>query len=129
MTLLACGIGITPVRALLDELHFERGHATLFYRARTELDLVFRAELEELAERRGVTLHLLTGRRHPHRPSWLPGHAPWRDDARALLDLAPQLRRSDVYLCGPDDWMRTVLVAALRAGVPREHVHLESFAW
>src|SRR6476659_939980 len=43
--LIAAGIGITPLRALLDEPDYNRGDAVLLYRARDLQDLVFRDEL------------------------------------------------------------------------------------
>jgi predicted ferric reductase len=53
VTMFACGIGITPLLALLWELPYRHGEATLVYRARTEADLAFRTELEWLAAHRG----------------------------------------------------------------------------
>jgi predicted ferric reductase len=130
VTLLACGIGITPMRALLEDLDYPRGGATLIYRARSEPDLVFRADLDDLAQRRGVTVHYLLGRRPSRRASWLPDHAAakWSDSA-ALKRLAPQLRDSDVFLCGPDEWMDAAAAAVLETGVPANQLHQERFTW
>src|SRR4029077_13554546 len=60
--LVAGGIGITPLRALLEELA-PRARVTLLYRARTTLALVFRRELDTLAEGRHVVVRYLVGRR------------------------------------------------------------------
>ena len=92
VALLACGIGITPMRALLEDLQYAPGEAVLVYRAGTESDLVFRAELDALARDRGVVVHYVPGHRIPDRASWLPEDAAaWRDD-QALLHLIPDLR-------------------------------------
>ncbi len=40
--MLACGIGITPLLALLGELPYRPGEATLVYRARNEAEVAFR---------------------------------------------------------------------------------------
>ena len=69
VAMLACGIGITPMRALLEDLAYAPGDAVLIYRARSEPDLVFRAELDQLAQRRGITIHYLD--RAAHRRSEL----------------------------------------------------------
>jgi predicted ferric reductase len=129
VAMLACGIGITPLRALLEDLPYAPGNAVLVYRARSEPDLVFRAELDELAHRRGVTVYYFTGPRIPGRDSWLPrSAADWRD-SDALLRLVPDLREYDVFVCGPDQWMDAASAAALEAGLPPSQLHQERFTW
>lgn len=129
VAMLACGIGITPMRALLEDMPYQPGDATLVYRARSAPDLIFRAELDRLAERRGVAVHYATGARISGRDSWLPQSvAGWRDKD-ALLHLIPDLRDRDVFVCGPDAWMDAVARAALDAGLPQAQLHHERFTW
>jgi predicted ferric reductase len=125
VVLLACGIGITPLRALLEDL--EGVPTTLVYRARSAPDLVLRDEIEELAARNGVAVHYLLGRRRAG--SWLPAAAVGHSDADVLRRLAPDLVRSDVYVCGPDEWADAVVASAQEAGVPRAQLHQERFTW
>ena len=129
VAMLACGIGITPMRALLEDLAYAPGDAVLVYRARDEGDLVFRRELDRLAEQRGITVHYLVGPRIPGRQSWLPRSASRWTDAAALRHLVPQLLDSDVFVCGPDAWMDAACEAAVLAGVPAERLHQERFTW
>jgi predicted ferric reductase len=129
VAMLACGIGITPMRALLEDLDYAPGDAVLVYRARSEPDLVFRAELEDLGRRRGVSLLYLTGPRIPGRNSWLPMSAAAWDDADAMQRVVPGLRGYDVFVCGPDAWMDAACAAALAAGLPPEQLHQERFTW
>ena len=96
-------------------------------RAGDEADLVFRAELEALATARGIRLLHLVGRRAPG--SWLPTHLSQHGDAAALLRVAPDIADQDLYVCGPEGWMRTVQDALAGAGVPAEQVHVEHFTW
>ncbi|MCW2600899.1 MAG: oxidoreductase [Frankiales bacterium] len=129
VAMLACGIGITPMRALLEDLPYKRGDATLIYRARSEPDVIFRNELDELGRTRGITVHYLTGPRIPGRGSWLPhSHARWRDND-VLRRLVPDLTSRDVFVCGPDAWMEAVSKAALDAGLPAGQLHQERFTW
>jgi predicted ferric reductase len=115
--LVAGGIGITPVRALLEEAE---GDVVVLYRAMTEDDLVLRDELEALAAARGATLHLLPG---DHRGAGKDLLSP--DHLRLLV---PDVDRRDVFVCGPAG-MADALVRNVRAaGVPRRHVHTERFA-
>ncbi|MGW3960631.1 ferredoxin reductase family protein [Amycolatopsis sp. NPDC005003] len=129
LAMFASGIGITPLRALLEELPYRPGEAVLFFRAGRQRDLLFRAELETLAARRGIRLHYLLGRRSRDRASWLPvGYAPVPDDT-VLRHLVPDIADHDVYVCGPDAWTGAVLDTARRAGVPADRVHSERFGW
>jgi predicted ferric reductase len=126
VAMLASGIGVTPLRALLESLPYPAGAATLIYRARTEADFAFRAELDSLAAHRGIRLYYLAGRRAgPGR--WAPhGHG---TDDKLLRRLVPDLARRDVFVCGPDEWADAVVRSARRLGVPDEQVHLEQFSW
>jgi predicted ferric reductase len=129
VTLLASGIGITPMRALLEQIDHVRGELTLIYRASTESELVFRREIDAIAAASGARVFYVLGRRVPGRNTWLPETAAHLSDAQALLELVPDLAGHDVYLCGADGWMDAVRDAALQVGVPEEHIHLERFTW
>lgn len=129
VAMLACGIGITPLRALLEALPFAPGDATLVYRARSEPDLVLRAELEELAHRRGIEVHYVLGPRITARRSWLPRQLERYADRSVLLHLVPDLRHRDLFVCGPEEWTDAVVRAARRAGLPKEQLHQERFSW
>jgi ferredoxin-NADP reductase len=129
VTLLASGIGVTPLRALLEELPQGPGDVTLVYRASRPEDVVFKDELDALAAARGARVFYAIGPRVAGRASWLPAHAAHLSDAEALRRLVPDVADHDVYLCGADAWMAAARQAALDAGVPAERVHLERFSW
>ena len=132
VTLLASGIGVTPLRALLEELPAAAGDLTLVYRARDEKDLVLKAELDRLAAARGARVFYVLGRRAVRRDgssSWLPQSAAHLSDPQGLLQLVPDVKHHDVYLCGAQEWMDAAAAAARAAGVPDEHIHLERFSW
>jgi predicted ferric reductase len=117
--LIGGGIGITPLRALLETLPAGPGDITFVYRASDENDIIFRDELQELARRRGATLRFVTGRRQDL------GYDPL--SAQALEANIPDLRSHDVYLCGPAGMADAVSDALRAAGVPRRQIHHESF--
>jgi ferredoxin-NADP reductase len=129
VTLLAGGIGVTPLYALLEELPQGPGDVTLIYRARDEDDLIFRAELEQLSAARGARLFFALGPRIQGRDSWLPQAAAHLSDSEALRQLVPDIAQHDVYLCGADRWMDAARLAAVAAGVPAEQLHEERFTW
>jgi predicted ferric reductase len=130
--LLAGGIGITPLRGLLEALPQQPGDVTLVYRASHEGDLILKAEIEALAEARGARVFYAVGPRVRGRHSWLPQAAAGTSDEDALRQLVPGLTDGegyDVFVCGADGWMDAAERALLAAGVPGDAIHLERFSW
>lgn len=112
--LIAGGVGVTPIRALLEEL---RGHAVVIYRVATDRDAVLYDELRDLALARGAELHLVTGPPVPDRLA-----------PPELARLVPDLAERDVYLCGPPPMMNAVLGSLRELGVPGPQIHFERFS-
>jgi predicted ferric reductase len=129
VTLLASGIGVTPLRAILEDLPSDLDAITVIYRASEDRDLVFRSELEMLAAQRDARLVIALGRRVGNRESWLPHDAAHLTDAGALLHLVPDIAEHDVYICGAVGWMDAAKAAALAAGVAPRQIHQERFSW
>ena len=127
--LLAGGIGVTPLRSLLEALPQDPGEVTLVYRASHDGDLILRSEIEALAGARGARVFYAVGPRVADRHSWLPQAAGALSDEDALRELVPDLVDHDVYLCGADGWMDAAERALLAAGVPGDAIHLERFTW
>ena len=120
--LIAGGIGITPLRALLEEMPQRKGSIALLYRARSWADVVFKTELDQLVAARGGAVHYIVGRRgrevHPH------PLAP-----RFLLAAVPDLRQRDVFVCGPSDLVDDVTRSLGALSVPTSQIHSERFAF
>jgi predicted ferric reductase len=115
--LIAGGIGITPIRALLEDPDLT-GDVVVLYRARTPADAVLAGELRNLVQARGARLHLLTGRS-------TDGNQPFSPES--LRGLVPDIAERDVYLCGPAA-MATTVQRSLRAlRVPARQRHIEAF--
>lgn len=121
--LIAGGIGITPLRSLLEALPAGPGDLTLLYRVRNEHDIVFRDELEALARIRGAEVQYLPGRRHQP-PRSLDPLGP-----TGLRTLVPDVRDRDVYVCGPVPMMQHVESSLRRLGLPPRQIHAERFAY
>ena len=128
VTMLGCGVGVTPLLALLWDLPYGFGKATLVYRTRRPDEVAFLDELEWLSRHRGVRLVPLVGPRAAA-GSWLPAEFADYEDTAALLALSPDIAGHDVYVCGPDTWTAAVLRAARQAGVPAARLHRERFDW
>ena len=121
VALIAGGIGITPLRALYEEIEAAPGEVALIHRVIDERELVFRAELERLAAERGSDLFFVVGdHRAPENARLL--------SAEHLLLMIPDLADRDVYVCGPVGMMDTVRQSLREAGVPAGQVRTERFA-
>nr|WP_203691619.1 ferredoxin reductase family protein [Streptomyces sp. SID12488] len=112
--LIAGGVGVTPIRALLEEI---QGHAVVIYRVGRDQDAVLYDELRDLAHAKGAELHLVSG---PVTPDKL---AP-----AELAELVPDIADRDVFLCGPPPMMNAVLRSLRELGVPKSQTHFERFS-
>jgi len=117
VTLIGAGVGITPLRALLEDLPFPVD-VSVIIRASTPEDIVHRDEVASLVERRNGRFHEVIGSRHDVRL-----------DARALRRLVPDLADRDLYICGPNAFSESIVAAALKLGVQRDRIHQEDFAF
>jgi len=115
--LIAGGVGITPVRAMLEEA--APGDVVVLYRVRSEADAVLLNEVRHLVALRGGRLHLLTGRTgEGGTPPFGPG---------SLHRLVPDVTERDVFVCGPPAMTRAVLAGLRDLRVPARQVHAEKF--
>lgn len=114
---LVAGIGVTPVRALLEELP-DGATADVVYAMADSATAPLLTELRDLTTARGWRLHELPG---PRRPGDL--------DPASLTARIPALADADVYVCGPEGFRRDALAALRIIGVPADRVHSESFAF
>jgi predicted ferric reductase len=115
--LVGAGVGVTPLRALLEDLP-PQVDVEAVLRASNEDDLVLADEVAELVERRGGRLHRLVGPR-----------SAVRLDSAALQELVPDVAGRDVYICGPEGFSAAVERAARACGTPPALVHREAFAF
>ena len=119
VVLIGGGVGITPIRALMEE--FRAGvQLDVIFRASKVEDLVLREEMDYLAAKSegSIRIHYLVGSRKNH-PM----------DAKSLKELVPRFADSDIYICGPAPLVEAVRAAAKELGVPKNRFHDEAFAF
>ena len=115
--LIGGGVGITPLRAIMEEFPNDT-QIDVLYRASREEDLVLRKELDDLADRLGARVHYLVGSRKEHPMT-----------ASYIKQFVPQFADSEIYICGPEPLVTGVKHAAAEAGVPKDRFHDEAFAF
>ena len=120
VALIAGGVGITPIRALLEDMPGEPGDIAVVYRALAPEDVILRDELDELvARRRGAELHYVFG---DHREAE-------RSRPSTCARLVPDIAQRDVYVCGPPAMTEATRASLARTGVSRRHIVTERFAF
>lgn len=114
VALIAGGIGVTAVRALLEDLP-NGSDPVVILRVSTSDDLVLSSEVAELVRRLKGRVHHLVG----------PRSAVRLDKLAALV---PDLKKRDVYVAGPEEFVTRMVSTLSRLGVPKEAIHYEAYA-
>jgi predicted ferric reductase len=121
LVLIGAGVGITPLRAMLEDERARRGECTVILRASTHLEAPLLDEIRQLAVTQGATLYEVIG---PRGRGWSTPDGP-----QSLSQIVPRLSTCDVFVCGPEKWSARVKADARHHGVPDEAIHAEEFAW
>jgi ferredoxin-NADP reductase len=125
IALLCGGIGITPFMSICKNAN-DKGLSnkiTLFYGCRTENDLVFREELEELAEK-NKNLKLISIINQPTEH--------WKGqtgiiNAEMVKQELPDYKENMFYTCGPPPMVEAMEKLVESLGLPKEKLKREYF--
>jgi len=118
--MVAGGIGITPIRALIESLVDAHRDVVLLYAVKTAKDLVFASELRALTAR----CHLVLSRWAGPADGYEQGHV----DRLMLERLVPDVQDREVFVCGPLPMMKAVIRALHALEVRGSRIHYERFA-
>jgi predicted ferric reductase len=118
---IAGGIGITPMRAMLEEACAQRSSGVLLYGARTRNDLALLEECTRYAEK---IVCCLSNESIVYAGEYA---SPITKDIieKEVLDILER----DVYICGPKRMMDAMTLAVHDLGVPESHIHYEEFSY
>jgi ferredoxin-NADP reductase len=125
--LLGGGSGIVPLMAMARHRRAARSDAPmrLVYSAKTEAELIYRAELDELAAR-GDGFEAVYTLTREHTPGW-NGYTR-RVDAELLAEVAwPAAEDPLAFVCGPTGFVEAVASTLVESGWPPGRVRTERF--
>jgi len=123
VVMLAGGIGVTPLRAILEDLPPGPGRTTLLYREGDASEVIFGRELAEIAARTGADVRILAGHRGTPRMPIDPL------SPEQLRMLVPDIIAADVLVCGSRSFTECVLHSLDRLGVSSGQIHAERFGY
>lgn len=126
VALLAAGVGITPLMSMLRNMCDGKwdGQIYLVYSNKTPMDIIFRAEIEQL-QQVNPNLHVIMTLTRAEGTDW--AGATGRVDAMLLERMIPEPHNIPYYLCGPASMLSATGDLLLKMGVPKANIHTESF--
>ena len=136
------GSGISPIMSMVRSLLARpAGTATdivLIHNAATPADIIFRPELEQLAQVPGVSVVTMCSRDCASEAGGSASEAGvaevWagrrgRITRETLAEVVPELADRETFVCGPADYMAAVRIMLHELGVLGSRVHEESFVF
>ena len=136
------GAGVGPMVAILGEQDWGPGEAVLVTRDNVLEETMMIPEITDLVENRGLIWHRLVGGIPTSGSTWLPPDADGvGPDGAALIQswlatdptydpqYSDDYTNTDVFVCGPPIWMKSVKADLLRAGIGEEQIHIEEFEY
>ena len=118
--LIAGGVGVSPIRSLLESLN-SSNEPILLYRASERESAPHLDELTQKAFERHGRLVPLIGKRESFTVD------PF--SSKGLQSLVPDLKEREVVLCGPEFMIDKAIISLLRSGVNLDNIHHERLWW
>lgn len=119
---IAGGIGITPIRSILESLGNQHPDKVLLYSNKTRAESALAGELQTLAKQNTFKIINI------YADEVVAGAEFGRIDKAALTRLVPDIADRDIFLCGPPPMMTAIRAAMVELGVPKSQIHFERFA-
>ncbi|OHA58227.1 MAG: hypothetical protein A2571_03140 [Candidatus Vogelbacteria bacterium RIFOXYD1_FULL_44_32] len=117
--LVAGGIGITPIRSLLEKLRKQNKDVKFIYGAKTEAELALKSEIDQL----GASGEYVLSQEKK------TGFGEGIIDLPKIKNLAPDFLERDIYICGPHLMTKNLRQSLALAGVPKNQIHFEEFSF
>lgn len=124
LVMIAGGIGITPMRAMLGALTEakDKRDIVLYYSVKSPVEFVFTDELKRFHKDLNLTIyrHVTEGNERGTRHDLLT--------AELIKQDLGSLAKADFYVCGPPGMTQALRKGLAESGVKPEHVHYELFS-
>ena len=126
LVFIAGGAGITPFMSVLrDRIRRKMQQSiTLLYGAKTDQDIIFRQEIDEIHEPWFSKVYVLE---NPSEKA--PAHDRGHITKKAIIAHVSDIDNSLFYICGSEKMKQSVQKALSALGVPRKHIFAEEFFW
>lgn len=118
---IAGGIGITPLRAMIESWIATGQSTTLLYGVKTLQDIALRKELAEMEASGKLQVVYVLG-------TPVAGYQSGFIDADLIQRFVPDCHEGDVFLCGPPGMMKAVTTTLKKLGVSKGRIHMEEFS-
>jgi ferredoxin-NADP reductase len=128
LLLIAAGSGVVPIMSMVRWLTDVGSHADilLLLSFRSPDDIIYRRELELLSKRHSnLRIKTTLTAKDINKKEW--PDALGRLDKSLLKALAPDFRKREVFLCGPDSFMDEVGKTLISLKLHPDQLHSESF--
>jgi predicted ferric reductase len=121
--MIAGGIGIAPIRSLLEQLARHGKQITLLYCNRTENDIIFEKEIQDLSAQYGFSAHYILSRQPNYAGE--SGHL----NTEKIKRFVPDYAEREIFLCGPEAMMDGVIGELKSLGTNPSLIHFEKFSF
>jgi predicted ferric reductase len=120
---IAGGIGITPLRAMIESLAAQKKDIVLMCGSRTEKDIAFKKEFEDICKLSpSIIVHNILG-------TPTPGYESGYVDKEKIVRLVPDFYTREVFLCGPPPMMKATVSNLNGLGFSADYIHFERFSF
>lgn len=120
---IAGGIGITPIRGMIESLTLKNKDICLLYANRTEKDIIFKRELDDFCnQNQSLKINYIV-------KNTTTGLETGYIDKAKIVRLVPDFYDREVFLCGPKTMMELVISDLKELGFNSENIHYEDFSF
>lgn len=129
LVFLAAGIGITPIMSMLRYMRDARDwkSSLLIYNNRTEADIVFRRELDDMVSGSHPHLRVVHVLSKPAKSDW-NGEKGHIDRDMLIKYSAGQNKPTGYYVCGPSAMAQETVRVLQSLDIPTDRIHIEIFS-
>ena len=117
---IAGGIGITPIRVLIQQMAENKQDVILLYSNKKESETVFKKELDELSKKYHFPI------RYMYTQGKMANSG--RLNSEKIYLFVPDILERDVYLCGSSKMMESMILELKKCSVKSWDIHYENFS-